>query len=297
MFYKPEEIISGEKIQELADLYIGTAEDFLWNPRIMEQPDKHQIIDDIHPGFDNPKIVFVYGHLIDTFSQKINYFKNEFVLITHNADTNLLNDNTNVMKILESDLLLGWWGQNLCFIHEKIHPVPIGIANSMWEHGNLEALQTSKNHIRTKQLYVNFNEYTNSDKRKPCLNALSNYGILPMVNFKDHIQRLSEYVSCACPQGNGVDTHRLWESLYTGCVPVVIRSPFIDTLMYYFGDDLPLIILDSWEEYDTEKNVPKVERIEALTVDYYRRQIYDRKIYDRKIYDLKIYDRKIYDRI
>ena len=98
MFYKPEEIISGEKIQELADLYIGTAEDFLWNPRIMEQPDKHQIIDDIHPGFDNPKIVFVYGHLIDTFSHKIHHFKNAFVLITHNADTNLLNDNTNVIE-------------------------------------------------------------------------------------------------------------------------------------------------------------------------------------------------------
>jgi hypothetical protein len=273
MFYKPEEIVSGEKIQEL---YIGTVEDFLWNPRIMEQPDKHQIIDDIYPGFDNPKIVFVYGHLIDTFSHKIHHFKNAFVLITHNADTNLLNNNTNVMKILESDLLLGWWGQNLCFIHEKIHPVPIGIANSMWEHGNLEALQTCKNHIRTKQLYVNFNEYTNSDKRKPCLSALSNYGILPMVNFKDHIKRLSEYVSCACPPGNGVDTHRLWESLYTGCVPVVIRSPFIETLMYYTNNQLPLIILDSWEEYDTEKNVPKVERIEALTVDYYRRQIYDR---------------------
>jgi len=111
MFYKPEEIISGEKIQELADLYIGTAEDFLWNPRIMEQPEKHQLIDDICPRFDNPSIIFVYGHRLATFSQKIHNFKNEFVLITHNADVNLSEDNNDVMKILESDKLLGWWGR------------------------------------------------------------------------------------------------------------------------------------------------------------------------------------------
>jgi hypothetical protein len=276
MFYTSEEIISGEKIQELADLYIGTADDFLWNPRIMEQTDKHQIIDDIHDGFDNPKIVFVYGHLISKFSSKIHYFKNPFVLITHNGDTNLLNDNTNVMKILESNKLLGWWGQNLCFIHKKMRPLPIGIANSMWEHGNLETLQTPSISIRSRPMYLNFNEYTNSERRQPCLRALSNYGILPMVNFQDHIRRLSEYTMCACPQGNGVDTHRLWESLYTGCVPVVIRTPFIETFMYYTNNQLPLIILDSWEEYDhTTITLPKIEKIDALTVDYYRRQIYD----------------------
>lgn len=275
MLYTSDEIISGEKIQELADLYIGTAEDFLWNPRIMEQPEKHQLIDDICPRFDNPKIVFVYGHRLATFSQKIHHFKNEFVLITHNADVNLSEDNNDVMKILESDKLLGWWGQNLCFVHEKMHPVPIGIANSMWEHGNVEDLQKPSLLTRSEPMYLNFNEYTNPIKRRPCLNALSNYGIQPMVNFKDHIQRLAGYATCACPEGNGVDTHRLWESLYTGCMPVVIRSPFIDTLMYYTNNRLPLIILDTWDEYDPTKYIPKIERIEALTVDYYRRQIYD----------------------
>ena len=275
MFYDPEEIISGEKIQEIADLYIGTYEDFLWNPRIMEQPEKHQPIDDINPGFDNPPIVFVYGHLINIFSHKIDYFKNEFVLITHNGDTNLLKDNADVMKILNSEKLLGWWGQNVCFVHHKIHPVPIGLANSMWEHGNIEDLQKPTVSIRYKPLYLNFNIYTNSYVRQPCLDALHNYGILNMVNFKDHIQRMSEYYSCAFPEGNGVDTHRLWESLYTGCVPIVLNTPFIKTLMYYTNNQLPLIILDDWNQYNPEKNVPKVGRIEALTIDYYKRQIYD----------------------
>jgi hypothetical protein len=277
MLYLPEEIISGEKIQEIADIYIGRTNDFMWNPRIMEQPEKHQIIDDIWDDFENPPIVFVYGHLLHIFSQKIRYFRNEFVLITHNADTDLTEENRDVTDILISDKLLGWWGQNLCFVHPKMHPVPIGIANAMWEHGNIDAFVITHK-TRDKNLYVNFNEYTNRPARQQCLNAVSEYGVLPMVGFKDHIVRIQEYISCACPQGNGSDTHRLWESLYTGCVPVVIKNPFINTLMHYMGDQLPIMALNSWEEYRPIIEPFEFEKVEALTVDYYKQQIYDRKI-------------------
>jgi len=54
-----EEIISGERIQQIADMYLGTPGDFMYNPAIFEQIEKHQILDDIDGPFDNPPILFV----------------------------------------------------------------------------------------------------------------------------------------------------------------------------------------------------------------------------------------------
>jgi hypothetical protein len=47
-----------------------------------------------------------------------------------------------------------------------------------------------------------------------------------------------------CPEGNGVDTHRFWETLYMGGTPVVTKN----TMMQSLYDKLPVIQLDSWSE-------------------------------------------------
>jgi hypothetical protein len=47
----------------------------------------------------------------------------------------------------------------------------------------------------------------------------------------------------AAPIGHGVDTHRLWEVLALGSVPVVVSSS-LDTLYV----DFPIIVLGSWAE-------------------------------------------------
>ena len=45
------------------------------------------------------------------------------------------------------------------------------------------------------------------------------------------------------PPGRGVDTHRLWEALYLGCVPVVARSS-LDSIYA----DLPVLIVKDWKD-------------------------------------------------
>jgi hypothetical protein len=50
-----------------------------------------------------------------------------------------------------------------------------------------------------------------------------------------------------CPPGNGVDTHRLWESLLAGAIPVVKRSPAMEPF-----SDLPILIVDDLCEVSKE---------------------------------------------
>ena len=65
------EFINGESFQQIAEMYLGTAGDFLYNPVIFEQMEKHQILDDIDGPFDNPPTLFLYAHLLEPFSKKL----------------------------------------------------------------------------------------------------------------------------------------------------------------------------------------------------------------------------------
>jgi hypothetical protein len=246
------DFINGERIQQIADMYLGTANDFMYNPVIFEQIEKHQILDDIDSKFDNPPTLFLYAHLLKPFAEKIYFFMNPFTLITHNSDANLIDSDPAVQKILESDKLVCWWGQNLCFIHQKMRFLPIGLANTMWDHGKVEnfiGVSTNK----TEDIYFNFNIYTNREKRESCYNLFKNQlPFLPMLPVAENVKRLAQYKWCICPEGNGVDTHRLWEAMYLGCVPIVLRSPFIDALMHYTGGELPIYVVNSWNKQISE---------------------------------------------
>jgi len=46
------------------------------------------------------------------------------------------------------------------------------------------------------------------------------------------------------PPGNGPDCYRTWEAIYLGAVPIVLRS----TLAVSLAADLPIWVVDSWEE-------------------------------------------------
>jgi hypothetical protein len=269
----PSEYITGERLQAIADIYLGTVDDFMYNPVIMEQPDKHVILDEIDSPFENPAILFLYPHRLGLFVEKLAWFCNPFTLITHNSDYNLIEDDPDIQFVLESPLLQCWWGQNLCFIHPKMRLLPIGIANSMWEHGRVEyyvdvnrmvgakyRMAGAKHrrvgdahrvdsHIKKPHIiYYNFGIQTNPEKRQACAAALSYLGpMLPMVSVKENIVRLANHRYCICPEGNGVDTHRIWEALYLGCVPIVLETPFIRTLVHYMGHMFPIIVVKSWD--------------------------------------------------
>jgi len=242
-------IITGEKLQQMCDIYIGKHEDFYYNPIIRNQINKHINIDSINKAFDNPQFVFCYSHQIINLSTKIHYFKNKFILITHNSDKNI-EDNGYIKIILNCSNLIKWYAQNLLFEDEKLHLLPIGLANSMWPHGNLTPFNDINfvNNLsnKSKYIYFNFNINTNLIKRTACYEDLKNkINWLNNVNPVENLYRLKEYKFCICPEGNGVDTHRLWECLYLKVVPIVIKTPFTKILVKY---NIPLVILNTWND-------------------------------------------------
>jgi hypothetical protein len=242
-------IVTGEKIQQLCDIYLGNEEDFIYNPNINKEITKHLYLNNINNFINNPYRIFCYTHNINILSQKIHFFQNNFILITHNSDTEIRETNE-VLKILHFSKMLKWFGQNICFEHPKLYFLPIGLANSQWSRGNICIFNDIKNLTITKSnnVYFNFNINTNVTKRKHCYDSLIHKlqwldNLEPVENFK----RLRTYKFCICPEGNGVDTHRLWECLYLKVIPIVIKSNFTNILL---NQNIPLVVLDDWEQFD-----------------------------------------------
>jgi hypothetical protein len=55
---------------------------------------------------------------------------------------------------------------------------------------------------------------------------------------------MREHRYVLAPHGHGLDTHRLWEALYMGCIPIVQRSAMDSRLLA----DLPVLLVDTYEE-------------------------------------------------
>jgi hypothetical protein len=247
-------IITGERLQSIADVYIGKSQScFHFNPWIYTHSDKHKYLSDFENGqpYYNPRIVFCYGYLIKELSEIIHLFTNPFVLITHNCDENMAPNKPEIDYILNTPNLICWYSQNVGIIRDNLHFLPIGIANSQWPHGNLEVFRNIDLYqSKTEMTYMNFNINTNPSVRQKCYDILANkIPFLPTVDFYTHIHRLSKYKFCICPIGNGFDTHRLWECYYLRVVPIMLKNTFTINIKNTTG--LPMILLDSWEDYDS----------------------------------------------
>lgn len=244
-------IITGEKLQQLCDIYLGLQEDFYYNPVIQQQTKKQFDLNYLNSDFENPYYIFCYSHRIYDLSNKIHLFKNKFTLVTHNSDYDIRNEK-HILNVLESTNLDKWYAQNICFHHSKLYFLPIGIANSMWSHGNLISFNSNvvlhNINNKSKNFYFNFKIDTNKINRTICFNSLINkLEWLNNISHTENIIRLSQYRFCICPEGNGVDTHRLWECLYLKVVPIVIKSDFTEILN---KNNIPLVILNSWDNFD-----------------------------------------------
>lgn len=60
-------------------------------------------------------------------------------------------------------------------------------------------------------------------------------------------QLCSKFSFVACPRGNGIDTHRLWETLYRGRIPIVAKDKWSDSLDIL---NLPIRKIRSWDRKD-----------------------------------------------
>ena len=81
------------------------------------------------------------------------------------------------------------------------------------------------------------------------------------------------------PRGAGEDTHRTWEAVITGCIPIV-KSSLLDELY----EELPIVVVNDWNEINedflerkyaeiTEKKLRNAYNMDKLHLEYWTKTI------------------------
>ena len=118
---------------------------------------------------------------------------------------------------MDDPRLLAWFGQNSdIFFHEKFYPIPIGIANKKWSHGNQkvfnEVLSQLEKNKATKlfKIYMNFSQRTTPKRRK----IFQYFKNKPFVitasqkSIKQYLHEMARYKFVLSSHGNGLYCHR-----------------------------------------------------------------------------------------
>lgn len=165
-------------------------------------------------------------------------------IMTHNGDRCI---DSRHSDILEHPNLIHWYAQNINIKHVKLSSIPIGIANPQWLHGDQKAIKRtiSKNNKKTNLVHAAFALHTNPTERHKCLGWVERNGfeLRDKLPFETYLNDLSRSMFAVSPNGNGIDCHRTWESLYLKTTPIVTRS--VNTEQY---SHLPMIVIDSWDD-------------------------------------------------
>lgn len=268
-----DDIVTGERLQGLAEISIIPRDMYAFHQHVDDFAREAVLIDD-YSAVDQQSAInflsskrsfFVYTHALADFSRHIwpRLQGRGYVLITHNSDHEI---DEKFLPLLADDKLARWFAQNATISHPKLVPLPIGIANSMWPHGNLEVLYEAiaGNRKRRKDhlVYLHFNQHTHPERRRIWETLRRSFPEMPEQPekprpFGDYLADLARHRFAVCPQGNGSDTHRIWESLYLDVIPVIERSPHVE---YWSRRGLPLLIVDDWEELTPDHLLESVAR-------------------------------------
>jgi hypothetical protein len=245
-----EDYICGEKFKNICDTSLEDYKDI----------NKDTII--LYANTENQKEAL---YLIELNNNK------KFILVTHNSDKS-------VNKTDLPENLIKWYAQNLDYEHNKIEAIPIGLENPEWHPFKLDKFKNFKPSNKRVGVFGQFNPATNPAHRMDLIAKIKSgiiwadlYYCLNGKNFDEYLDNMSRYKFCLCPRGNGIDTHRIWESLYLGCVPVVLKHKTHE-FMY---NNLPVVFIDNWEDFDenTEINNSNCNN-ELLTMTYWKNKIF-----------------------
>lgn len=242
-----------------------------------------------NPGFRNGQIVFCKIDEVWRLFRALRRTCKRIVLVTAEGDKPV----TPELWAAKPPHVMGWFGMNMFVDRPRAHPIPLGLGNAdgtitlQWD----EILQAnSQPKKRDKLLYANFGTTSNPGLREPLLRWLQRPE-QSWITREQHsasqgkaryLKELLTHRFVLCPPGNGEDTHRMWEALYCGAIPVVRKSPAMrafQNLPIVFVEDLTAITTEMLDE--RSKNVTS-HSLEILDLHYWK-QRFDRERKDAKV--------------
>lgn len=218
----------------------------------------------------NNDILFIKGDFIEDFIKRdLNKLPDGVKVITHNSDVNITEEFVNVFK----EKKISWFVQNASVDItkiENIHLIPIGFENRNWfSNGKLKNLKNVEiPNEKMEKIFIGFNTNTNKERVK-ILKVMDKNDLTLFFRRTTHKEYLKQLAQCKvslCPEGNGVDTHRIWESLLVKTLPILLKTEFSLNLKTI---NVPMYLVDDWNEVNelTENQISDIYKNYAKSLN------------------------------
>ena len=236
----------------IADWSIDASREFYISAKVSKVCEPKELDENTVQEVQSNDVVFVKTDFL-----KNNYFqsiilpkiKNDFILISGISSYTVDNYHT----IIDNPHVKKWYCTNPPIRHEKVVGLPIGFEEKERDGGNQQVLLSFYGNTFSKidKILLPYHTASTNSSRK---NSIEYLKTLPFVdvqqeklNFKDYLELLSQYKYCICLEGAGYDTHRNYECLLVGTVPIMSNS----NIRYIYDDwDLPSVFVDDWKQVD-----------------------------------------------
>jgi len=149
-----------------------------------------------------------------------------------------------------------WFTVNKNFETERLISLPLGIPNNNPEiplfFGNIEIMLEimEKPRMLKNLVYMNFSINTCTVEREGCYQYFNDKewvskgtNLQSLEGRRSFLEDIRNHKFVLCPRGNGIDTHRLWEALYMGSIPIVKNH-----ISYTEFHDLPILFVNEWTD-------------------------------------------------
>jgi len=212
-------------------------------------------------------LVFVKSDLLNNYFE--NYhpeINNPYILISHNSDKNIEIED---IKYAQDKKIIHWFAQNLNVkSSDKISVLPIGLENLRYNKNGVvnDFLNISKITEQKNGVLCSFNENTNFTERSRLNKIINKIEFLENKKFdssKEYLISLNKSNFNICPSGNGLDTHRIWESLVFKVTPIVERNNMTQN---FYDMGVPLIILDDWTQLNN-LSIDKLNKLNEININ------------------------------
>lgn len=189
---------------------------------------------------DHGDWVFVNGDYLQQFRAQTPFFSpKKFHVVVHNTDLSF--GIAELRTILPLSIHI--YAINTTTAHPDLTTIPIGFVDRQ-----LPFLATFQRPecLRDIEVYANFTRATNDAKRRMCIEAFVNDSRVTWrsgLSVPEYYADLCRSKFVLCPEGTGIDTHRVYEALFCGATPVVLRNSL--SPLY---ERMPVCIVDNWAD-------------------------------------------------
>ena len=269
---KQSEILTSNNFAKLSDLVyseVVTNSDFenlkLENISIIDKNERFTFYKKNKFPLSENTIIFSNSLMIEPLFNDLRYINyTNIKLITTQTDR-MINK-----KLFEKmpNCISKWYSVNVNYENKKLIPIPLGLAND-YSPKNLITKNFGDidfNTHKKDKIYVNFNKNTNLKERRHLYDFFQNFNWATVdreiLDFNEYHNNIKNHKYVLCPWGNGVDTHRIWEAIYSGSIPVIK-----DHITFKCLKGLPVIFIDDYKNINYDYLINKSKELEPISID------------------------------